>query len=49
MNWHSEEIQALVRLALAEDDGADFLSSGALTHSAPAAHLSLLVENIAGT
>src|SRR5260370_15007584 len=49
MNWHSEEIQALVRLALAEDDGADFLSSGALTHFAPAANLSLLVENIAGT
>ena len=29
------------------DTGADFLSSGALTHSAPAANLSLLVENIA--
>ena len=28
------------------DTGADFLSSGALTHSAPAANLSLLVENI---
>jgi nicotinate-nucleotide pyrophosphorylase (carboxylating) len=30
------------------DTGADFLSSGALTHSAPAANLSLLVENISG-
>jgi nicotinate-nucleotide pyrophosphorylase (carboxylating) len=29
------------------DTGADFLSSGVLTHSAPAANLSLLVENIA--
>ena len=29
------------------DTGADFLSSGALTHSAPAANLSLLVESIA--
>ena len=28
------------------DTGADFLSSGALTHSAPAANLSLLVENM---
>lgn len=28
------------------DTGADFLSSGALTHSAPAANLSLLVESI---
>jgi len=28
--------------------GADFLSSGALTHSAPAADLSLLVDNLAG-
>jgi nicotinate-nucleotide pyrophosphorylase (carboxylating) len=26
--------------------GADFLSSGALTHSAPAANLSLLVESV---
>ena len=28
--------------------GADFLSSGALTHSAPAANLSLLVESVSG-
>lgn len=28
------------------ETGADFLSSGALTHSAPAANLSLLVENV---
>jgi nicotinate-nucleotide pyrophosphorylase (carboxylating) len=28
--------------------GADFLSSGALTHSAPAANLSLLVDSIPG-
>jgi nicotinate-nucleotide pyrophosphorylase (carboxylating) len=27
--------------------GADFLSAGALTHSAPAANLSLLVERVA--
>jgi nicotinate-nucleotide pyrophosphorylase (carboxylating) len=26
--------------------GADFLSAGALTHSAPAANLSLLVERV---
>jgi nicotinate-nucleotide pyrophosphorylase (carboxylating) len=26
--------------------GADFLSSGALTHSAPSANLSLLVESV---
>jgi len=31
------------------DTGADFLSSGMLTHSAPAANLSLLVDNIAET
>jgi len=31
------------------ESGADFLSSGALTHSAPAANLSLLVESVAGT
>jgi nicotinate-nucleotide pyrophosphorylase (carboxylating) len=30
------------------ETGADFLSSGALTHSAPAANLSLLVENVIG-
>jgi nicotinate-nucleotide pyrophosphorylase (carboxylating) len=30
------------------DTGADFLSAGALTHSAPAANLSLLVENVSG-
>jgi nicotinate-nucleotide pyrophosphorylase (carboxylating) len=29
--------------------GADFLSSGMLTHSAPAANLSLLVDSIEGT
>jgi nicotinate-nucleotide pyrophosphorylase (carboxylating) len=29
------------------ETGADFLSSGALTHSAPAANLSLLVERVA--
>lgn len=45
MNWYCE-IQALVRLALAEDIGADFPSSGARTHSAPAANLSLLVESV---
>jgi nicotinate-nucleotide pyrophosphorylase (carboxylating) len=28
------------------ETGADFLSSGALTHSAPAANLSLLVESV---
>jgi nicotinate-nucleotide pyrophosphorylase (carboxylating) len=28
------------------ESGADFLSSGALTHSAPAANLSLLVDSI---
>jgi nicotinate-nucleotide pyrophosphorylase (carboxylating) len=28
------------------DTGADFLSSGTLTHSAPAANLSLLVDSI---
>jgi nicotinate-nucleotide pyrophosphorylase (carboxylating) len=28
------------------ETGADFLSSGALTHSAPSANLSLLVENV---
>jgi nicotinate-nucleotide pyrophosphorylase (carboxylating) len=28
------------------ETGADFLSSGALTHSAPAADLSLLVDSI---
>jgi nicotinate-nucleotide pyrophosphorylase (carboxylating) len=28
------------------ETGADFLSSGALTHSAPAANLSLLVERV---
>ena len=31
------------------DTGADFLSSGMLTHSAPAANLTLLVDNIEGT
>ena len=31
------------------DTGADFLSSGMLTHSAPAANLSLLVDSIEGT
>src|SRR6266702_7131360 len=31
------------------ETGADFLSSGMLTHSAPAANLSLLVDNIEGT
>src|SRR5712691_2079711 len=31
------------------DAGADFLSSGMLTHSAPAANLSLLVDSIEGT
>ncbi len=31
------------------DTGADFLSSGILTHSAPAANLSLLVDSIEGT
>ena len=31
------------------ETGADFLSSGALMHSAPAANLSLLVENIRKT
>ena len=30
------------------ETGADFLSSGALTHSAPAADLSLLVDRIEG-
>jgi nicotinate-nucleotide pyrophosphorylase (carboxylating) len=30
------------------ETGADFLSSGALTHSAPAADLSLLVDSIEG-
>ena len=30
------------------ETGADFLSSGALTHSAPAANLSLLVESVSG-
>jgi len=34
--------------AYAETD-ADFLSSGMLTHSAPAANLSLLVDSIEGT
>jgi len=28
------------------ETGADFLSSGALTHSAPSANLSLLVERV---
>jgi len=31
------------------ESGADFLSSGALTHSAPAANLSLLVDRIEET
>ncbi len=31
------------------ETGADFLSSGMLTHSAPAANLSLLVDSIEGT
>ncbi len=31
------------------ETGADFLSSGMLTHSAPAANLTLLVDNIEGT
>ena len=31
------------------ETGADFLSSGALTHSAPAANLSLLVDSIVET
>jgi len=31
------------------ETGADFLSSGALTHSAPAADLSLLVDSIEET
>jgi len=31
------------------DTGADFLSSGMLTHSAPAANLNLLVDSIEGT
>ena len=30
------------------ETGADFLSSGALTHSAPAANLSLLLDGIEG-
>jgi nicotinate-nucleotide pyrophosphorylase (carboxylating) len=30
------------------ETGADFLSSGSLTHSAPAADLSLLVDSIVG-
>jgi nicotinate-nucleotide pyrophosphorylase (carboxylating) len=30
------------------ETGADFLSSGSLTHSAPAADLSLLVDSIEG-
>ncbi len=45
------EISGGITLANARayaEAGADFLSSGALTHSAPAADLSLLVETIAG-
>jgi len=35
--------------AAGAETGADYLSSGALTHSAPAADLSLLVDGIEET
>jgi nicotinate-nucleotide pyrophosphorylase (carboxylating) len=46
------EISGGITLANARayaETGADFLSSGMLTHSAPAANLSLLVDSIEGT